>query len=143
MLIIRHIIQWIANRAKFLIVAILIGIAVLFIWFFVGNNSSPEILVIKIATISALFAAVSSIASLMQAVETQKQRQNLERPYVVADFNVASDGEISFVTKNVGNAPALNITVKFFDPVPTDYSKKPLGFLEPIKFLPSGKSVNN
>lgn len=141
MLIIRHILQWIINRAKFLSLAVLLGITVIFIWFFVGDNSSTELLAIKIASISALFAAVSSVATLIQAVEAQKQRQSLERPYIIADFTVASDGKICFVTQNIGNSPALNVSIKFSDPVPLDFAKKPLGFIEPIKFLPPGKSV--
>lgn len=138
---IRHALQWVMNRASVILASIAFGAVILVIWLLDANNPTTETLAIKIASISAFFAAVSAVATLVQAIETQRQRRGLERPYVIADFNIASDGEIDFVTQNIGNAPALNVIVRFSEPAPADFANKPLGFLEPIKFLPPGKSL--
>ncbi|MGC1379183.1 MAG: hypothetical protein WA821_23335, partial [Anaerolineales bacterium] len=78
---IKHIWQEIAKRGIFVVFLLLLSVIVLFTWFFVtGFSQSQTTITIGIAAISALFAAISSIAALMQATEAQRQRENQERP---------------------------------------------------------------
>lgn len=134
--------KWITERARIVGAFLLFCIPVVLLYQVLRiSGSNLEMLAIYIASISAIFAAVSSFATLLQAIEMQKQRRNLERPYIIADFDIASDGEISFITQNIGNSPAFDLLIKFEEPVPINSRKKPLGFLSPVKFFPPGKSM--
>lgn len=95
-----------------------------------------------IAAVSALFAAVSSIGSLMQTVELRKQRETLERPIVYGYFDSSSGGLVSFFIENRGFSAAKNIHITI-NPVPIDFKGRPINTLSmlsrPISFLQPGK----
>lgn len=140
----RHIVRWLARRNVVVVSVLLIAIAAVFVWLIVSGFSSDAVIIsIGIAALSALFSAISSFAGLLEAVETQRQRENQERPYVIAFFDGASSGAVYFVVENCGNSPALNITLKF-EPPPIDYAGRRLDeislFSKSIDFLPAGKS---
>jgi len=142
---IKQILQWFSKRSVFVITVLLFAIVILLFWFMsAGFSPTLEQMTIGIAAITAFLAAVSAIATLLQAVEIQKQRENLERPYVTAYFDGTSNGAISLVIENSGNSPALDVTFKF-DPSPVDFAKRPLNeislFSNPISFLPAGKVI--
>lgn len=123
----------------------LFGVGVILIWFLVVGFSSSEIWIpIGIAAISAFFAMVSSIANLIQADEIKKQRESLDRPYILAYFDPVSSGGIYFTLENFGNSPACDVTVQF-NPPPIDFANRPLNeislFKNPISFIPPGKKI--
>jgi hypothetical protein len=141
----RNILQRITRHGIFILTVLIIGIGVLLIWFITsGFSSSAAEATIGIAAISAFLAAVSSIANLLQAVETEKQRRNQERPYVSAYFDASSNSAIYFTVQNSGNAPAVKVKIKI-DPTPIDFAGRKLNevtfFSQPIGFLPAGKFV--
>ncbi len=141
----RHILQAIARRGILIITVLIIGIGVLLVWFLSSGFSPSAIQIsIGIAAISAFLAAISSIANLLQAVETERQRRNQERPYINAYFDAGSNSMIYFTVQNSGNAPATNVRLSI-DPVPLDYAGRKLNevsfFSQPISFLPAGKIV--
>ena len=116
------------------------------LFWFLSDGFSPEKerVAIGIAVVSAFFSAISAMSSLIQAVETQKQRENLERPYITAYFDGSSSGALYFFIENSGNSPALDVSFKF-NPSPIDFSGRPLNeislFSNPISFLPTGKII--
>jgi hypothetical protein len=141
----RHILQAIARRGILIIRILIIGIGVLLVWFLASGFSPSAIQVtIGIAAISAFLAAISSFANLLQAVETERQRRNQERPYINAYFDASSNSVIYFVVQNSGNAPATNVKLSI-EPAPIDYAGRKLNevsfFSQPISFLPAGKIV--
>lgn len=134
------------RRGVVLIATLLFAACVVIIWLLATRSSQSDTgVVIGIAAISAVFGAVSAFATLLQGVEIQRQRENQERPYVLAYFNPANNGALYFVIENFGNAPALDILVKF-DPSPVNFAGQPLNelslFQTPISFLPPGKSMH-
>ena len=140
----KHILQWIAKRSILFVVVLIFAVAVLFLWFLVtGFSQSQVVISIGIAAISAFFAAISSIASLLQAVEIQRQRENQERPYVITYFDGTNRGGMYIVIENRGNSPAINVSFEFI-PTPIDFAGRLLSevsiFKKPISFLPPGKS---
>lgn len=142
---IRRFFQFVAQRGAVALAALLFAIAVFLIWLVItGFSQSATTAAIGIAAISALFAAISSFANLLQAIETQKQRENQERPYVNAFFDGEGSGAICVIIQNSGNSPALDVKVTF-DPEPVDFANRPLGqvslFAKPISFLPAGRSL--
>ena len=142
---IKRTLQWISRRSVFVITVLLFAVVILLFWFLsAGFSPTNEQAIVGIAAITAFLAAVSAIATLLQAVEVQKQRENLERPYVTAYFDGTSSGAISLVIENSGNSPALDVTF-IFDPSPVDFAKRPLNevslFSSPISFLPAGKVI--
>src|SRR5688500_2956931 len=117
----RHILQAISRRAVLIITILIIGTGVLLVWFLSSGFSPSTVQIsIGIAAISAFLAAISSISNLLQAVETERQRRNQERPYINAYFDAASSSAIYFVVQNSGNAPATNVKLSI-DPIPVDY----------------------
>jgi len=139
----KHVWQEIAKRGTFAISVLLLAVSALFTWFLVtGFSESQTIITIGIAAISAVFAAISSIAGLMQATEAQRQRENQERPYIVGFFDGTNRGFLYFEIQNAGNSPAVDVTFKF-DPDPIDFSGRKLSkvslFEKPISFMPQGK----
>jgi hypothetical protein len=141
----RHFLQDINRHGKLIITILIIGIGVLWVWFLVSGFSPSAIQIsIVIATISALFAAISSIANLIQAMETERQRRNQERPYITAYFDASSNSLIYFVVENSGNSPAINVILSI-DPIPTDHAGRKLNevsfFTQPVSFVPAGKMI--
>jgi hypothetical protein len=139
----KHIWQEIAKRGIFIIAVLLLGVSVLFTWVLVtGFSQSQATIAIGIAAVSAVFAAISSIAGLMQATEVQRQRENQERPYVTAYFEGTNRGGLYLEIQNAGNSPAVDVTFKF-EPQPIDFAGRKLGevslFKKPISFMPQGK----
>ena len=139
----KHALQWIGKRGSFFVAILFLGVAVLLLWFL--NNAYTQTntsVAIAIAAISAFFAAVSSVASLLQAVEIQRQRENQERPYVIVYFDATNRGGMYFIVENSGNSPAVDVLFEF-TPVPIDFAGRPLNqvslFQKPISFLPPGK----
>lgn len=136
--------QWLARRSTILFTVLLFGGAIFFIWVLIAGVSFDEKTTTIIAAISIFFAAVSAFANLLQAVETRKQREDQERPYVIAYFEASSNGAFYFVVENVGNSPAYDMKIQF-SPSPIDYADRPLNeislFSNPITFLPAGKSL--
>ncbi len=120
--------------------ALLVGFIVLK-WF--SQYQSFASLPLWLAVASTFFAAISSVASWIQAVEIQRQRESVERPYVIAYFDGSSRGTLYFVIENRGNASALDVKVTFDDPAPVDFAGRSLNtislFQKPISFLPPGK----
>lgn len=142
----KHIWQEIAKRGVFVIAVLLLGVSVLFTWFLVaGFSQSQATITIGIAAVSALFAAISSIAGLMQATEVQRQRENQERPYITAYFEGTSRGMLNFEIQNAGNSPAVDVTFKF-EPEPVDFAGRKLSevslFQKPISFMPQRKTYH-
>jgi hypothetical protein len=134
-----------SKHSALVLVALLLAVAVLIIWFAVtGFSQSATLVTIGIAAISALFASISAFANLLQAAELQSQREKTERPYVNAYFEGESSGMLCFFVQNTGNSPALDLIVRF-EPEPLDYAQRPLGqvslFATPISFLPAGKLI--
>ena len=131
---------WFSQRSAVVITVLLFAVGTLLVFYLVaGFIPTREWVAIGISTIAVFFAAISAIANLLQAVETQKQRESQERPYIIAYFEGMSSGVICFVVKNAGNSPAKNITLQF-DPPPVDFANRPLDkvslFANPITFLP-------
>lgn len=140
----KHIWQEIAKRGIFVIAVLLLAVCVLFTWFLVtGFSESQATITIGIATVAAVFAAISSIAGLMQATEAQRQRENQERPYIVGYFDGTNRGGLYLVIQNAGNSPAVDVTFKF-EPDPIDFAGRKLSevslFQKPISFMPQGKT---
>lgn len=136
----KHIWYSIAKRSHLIFAVLLLGLIVCIIWILSASLSNPQDSVpIGIAAISAVFAAFSAVASLVQAVEIQRQREGQERPYIISYFDPQSSGMIDFVIENCGNSPALDVQIKF-EPVPVDYQGRLLSelslFKSPIKFMP-------
>jgi len=141
----KAILHWLSKRSVILITVLLFGVAILLFWFLAaGFSPDNERMTIGIAAITAFLAAISAIATLLQAVEVQKQRENLERPYITAYFDGTSSGAVYFVIENSGNSPAIDVSFEF-DPPPVDFAGRPLSevslFSNPISFLPAGKMI--
>jgi len=140
----KHIWQEIAKRGVFVIAILLLGVSVLFTWFLVtGFSEAQATITIGIAAVSAVFAAISSIAGLMQATEIQRQRENQERPYITAFFEGTNRGGLYLEIQNAGNSPAVDVEFKF-EPDPIDFAGRKLSevslFQKPISFMPQGKT---
>jgi hypothetical protein len=140
----KHVWQEIAKRGIFVIAVLLLGVSVLFTLFLVtGFSESQTTITIGIAAVSAVFAAISSIAGLMQATEAQRQRENQERPYITAFFEGTNRGGLYLEIQNAGNSPAIDVTFKF-EPEPIDFAGRKLSevslFQKPISFMPQGKT---
>lgn len=139
---IKHLWYEITKRG-FIVVVFLLGFSAILIWFLVtGISPSETTIIIGISAIAAVFAAISSVATLMQATEAQKQRENQERPYITAFFEGTGRGMVYLEIQNGGNSPALNVTFDF-DPQPVDFAGRKLSevslFQKPISFMPQGK----
>jgi len=136
--------QWLARRSTILLTALLFGGAIFFIWVLISGTPLDETTTTILATISIFFAAISAFASLLQAVEAQRQREDQERPYVIAYFESSSNGAFYFVIENAGNSPAYDLAIRF-SPSPIDYADRPLNeislFSNTITFLPAEKSI--
>lgn len=140
----KHLWQEISKRGIFVIAVLLLAVSVLFTWFLVtGFSESQATISIGIAAVSAVFAAISSIAGLMQATEAQRQRENQERPYIIAFFDATNRGISYLEIQNAGNSPAVDVTFKF-EPEPIDVRGRKLSevslFKKPISFMPQGKA---
>jgi hypothetical protein len=127
------------------VVLLLFGIVISLIWFIVTDFSILDARApLAIATITTFFAAMSAFANLLQAVETQKQREASERPYVVSYFDGTGSGAICFMIENRGNSPAKDLIIEF-SPSPIDHTGNPLDqislFTNPISFLPPGQII--
>jgi NADH:ubiquinone oxidoreductase subunit 2 (subunit N) len=110
----KHVWQAIAKRGTFIVAILLLCVSILFTWFLVtGFSQSQTTVAIGVAALSAFFAAISSIAALLQATELQRQRENQERPYITAYFAGTSRGAVYFEIQNAGNSPAIDVALKF------------------------------
>jgi uncharacterized protein (UPF0333 family) len=141
----RSVLYWLSQRSTLVVTALLIALGVLVAYFLtVGFSSSQAQAVIGIASVSAFLAAISATANLLQAVEVQRQRELMQRPYVTASFEGSSKGLIYLLIQNSGNSPARDVRLAF-DPAPRDFSGRPLDqvsvFSRPITFLPPASSV--
>src|SRR5690606_1179927 len=117
------------------------------VWYVItGFSRSDSAIAIGIAALSALFAAFGAFATLMQAAEMQHQRENEERPYIVAHFEPTSSGMVYFTIQNIGKSPALDVTVTI-EPSPVTHSGKTLSELSllknPIRFLMQGTALRH
>src|SRR6266508_4633401 len=101
----KRVLQWFSKRSIFFITVLLFAITIILFWFMAaGFSPDNQGITIGIAAITAFLAAISAIATLLQAVEVQKQRESLERPYVTAYFDGTSSGAIYIVIENSGNS---------------------------------------
>ena len=144
-LIINKALKWFSRKSVFMVSGFILAIGVLLIWFIFDNSvRTTEWIIVRIAALTAFFSFISSFATLLQAVETQKQREDLERPYVTGFFDGMSNGAMCFIIENSGNSPAQNVRFKF-EPSPIDFAGRPLAsislFSNPITFLPAGKLI--
>ena len=142
----RRIHYWLQERSFLIISILIIIVSILIVWFITVGSSNNENFVIWVAVISAFFAAISAIANLLSAFETQKERVNSERPYVYGYFDTKNSRMIYFVIQNFGNSPAFDISIDF-EIAPIDYAQRSLGeislFSKPISFMaPSQMYVN-
>jgi len=142
---IKRMLYWLSRRSIFLVTTLLFAIVIILFWFLsAGISPDNERTIIGIAAVTAFLSAVSAIATLLQAVEVQKQRENLERPYITAYFDGSNSGALYFVIENSGNSPALDVKFKF-NPSPVNFAGIPLNeislFANPISFLPAGKVI--
>lgn len=120
---------------------ILVILGVLTWLVFAGFSQNSTWVAIGLAALASLFAAVSAVASLVQAFEAQKQREMSEQPYVMVYFDAAYGGFLYLVITNAGNAPAVDVKIKF-DPGFHIHSGESINdislFQNPISFLPPG-----
>jgi len=134
----RRIHYWLQERSFLIISILIIIVSILIVWFITVGSSNNENFVIWVAVISAFFAAISAIANLLSAFETQKERVNSERPYVYGYFDTKNSRMIYFVIQNFGNSPAFDISIDF-EIAPIDYAQRSLGeislFSKPISFM--------
>lgn len=132
--------RWLKKRGIVFVAFMIYLIPIFFIWGFLNQFSISEpVTTIAIAAWSALFAALGSFATLLQAIEMQKQRENFERPYVLIHFDIRNDGAIYLAVENFGNTPALNITIDFTPPIIDHRGRSVQGlstFQKPIRFMP-------
>ena len=136
---------WLSSRAMVVFATSILAAFAITLWVVSANlGESSESMAIAIAAISAFFAAVSSFGSLLQAIEVQRQRENLERPFIVTYYDLANNGAIYFIVENIGNSPAKDIGIKF-EAAPTDHQNRSLEeislFTNPIEFLPPQRSI--
>src|SRR3990172_314212 len=141
----RNILQGISKHGRFIVFVFIFGVGILIIWFMVSGFDQGELQIsIGLAAISTYLAAVSSIANLLQAVETERQRRNQERPYINTYFDPSGGGMIYFIVENLGNSPAKKISIEI-NPIPKDHAGRKLSdvsfFSKPIGFLPAGKKL--
>ena len=144
----KRVLWWLRSRAVFFLSSLLLFTGALLVAFVAlerfPQSQSFTSLPLWIAATSTFFAAISSIASLTQAVEAQRQRESMERPYVIAYFEGDSRGAVFFVIENQGNSPAFNVEIKFEGPAPVDVAGRPLNtislFQKPISLLSPGKA---
>jgi hypothetical protein len=139
----RYAIFWISRRTNLAITLILLGIAISLIWFLTAGFTPNETrITIGIAVVTTFLAAVSAIANLVIAVETQRQREDSQRPFVQGYFDAENNGLLLFYIQNFGTSPAVDITVKF-GVAPVDHANRPLGelslFTKPIGFIAPGQ----
>ena len=108
---------------------------------FVGSSQDATWVAIGVAALASFFGAFSAVASLVQAFEAQKQREMSERPHVMVYFDSVYGGFLHLVITNVGNAPAVDVKIKFapnFE-VYTGQSVNDISlFQNPISFFPPG-----
>ena len=140
----KHLMYVISSRGLIVLAVLVLAFAITIIYFITtGFSQTESSVLIGIATISTFLAAISSVASLIQATELQRIREDQTRPYVLAYFDTQGSS-IIFVIENIGNSPAINLTIKF-NPPPIDFQKRPLNtisiFERPISFLAPGKSL--
>jgi hypothetical protein len=140
----KHLMYLISSRGLIILSVLVLALTIAIIYFIVtGFSQSDSRIAIGIAVISTFLAAISSIASLIQATESQRIREDQTRPYVLAYFDT-KESVITFVIENIGNSPAINVLVKLSSP-PIDFQKRPLSSLSvlsgPISFLAPGKSL--
>ena len=137
--------HWLSRRSVYFVTVLSFAIVIILFWFLsAGFSPDNERIIIGIAAISAFLSAISAISTFFQAIVTQKQREDLERPYITAYFDGSSSGALYFVIENSGNSPALDVSFKF-NPSPVDFAGRPLNeislFSNPISFLPTGKVI--
>lgn len=137
--------RWVSRRSGLFVIVLFFAVVTLSFWFlFAGFSPNAERTIIGIAAITAFLSAISAIATLLQAVEVQKQRERVERPYIIAYFDGASNGAIYFMIENSGNSPASDVSFTFVPP-PVDFSGRLLNevslFSNPISFLPTGQVI--
>ena len=142
-----RVLWWLRSRAVLFLSSLLLFTGALLVVFVVlerfSQSRSFASLPLWVAATSTFFAAISSVASLIQAAEAQRQRESVERPYVIAYFEGDSRGTVVFVIENRGNSPAFNVEMKFIGPAPVDFAGRPLNtislFQKPVSLLPPGK----
>lgn len=125
----------IENWITFILAGLIFGVGAVLI-----GQAAINVPPSTIAVTAAFFAAVSALASLLQAVVLQNEAEQQNRPYVFGDFELANNGAIYFAIKNFGNTTAKNVRVQF-DPPPIDSNGRSLNdvFGSPIAFFPPGK----
>ncbi len=100
-------------------------------------NIAPD-RAIQFAVVSTFFAALSSVATLVQAREAQRQREDAERPEVGVFFQ-PRNRLMYCVIQNFGVLPARNIEIQFI-PSPKMHDGRSLNelsaFSKPLPFLP-------
>jgi len=93
---------------------------------------------IRLAIVSTFLAAASSIATLVQAREVVRQRENSERPEVGVFFQ-PSNGLMYCVIENFGRLPARDVRVQFA-PSPLMHDNRPIQelsmFSKSVPYLP-------
>lgn len=143
MLLLKKIVSAANRRLALLTMAIVLAFAIVILWIVATAYSDPAI-AIGLASVSAFFSAISAFAALVQAVETQRQRENTERPHVMVYFEGKSNHTVYAIIENFGHAPAKEIRIKF-DPSPSYMQEKPLNdvgpFANSIPLLPAGKKI--
>lgn len=141
----KPVLYWLSRRSILVIAILLLGLGAIFAYFLAtGFSPQQSQAVIGVAAISAFLAAISATANLLQAVEAQRQRELLQRPYVIAYFDGSSKATVNFLVQNSGNSPARNVTI-LFEPSPVDFAGRTLDkvsvFSKPISFLPAGATI--
>lgn len=110
----KHFIIRIIKSSSGVLVFLLVIMTALFIWFLMTDFSDERsVIIVGIAAFSSIFSAVSAIATLKQAAEAQKVRENLERPNVISHFDCDNEQYVYFNVENRGNSPAIEIEIKF------------------------------
>lgn len=137
--------RWLSRRTAISMALLLFSFVVILLWIGFAIFGEPsESVALALAAISAFFAAVSSFGALFQAIEVQRQRENLERPYIVVYFDVTPKGAIYVVIENFGSSPAKNVKVSF-DPSFIDHKNQSLNdislFANAISFMPPRKTI--
>lgn len=130
------------RHAPWIIGLILLLISGVIAWLvFVGSSQDATWVAIGVAALASFFGAFSAVASLVQAFEAQKQREMSERPYIMVYFDGAYGGFLYLVVTNAGNAPAVDVRIKFvpnFQVIKGQLVNNVSLFQNPISFFPPG-----
>src|SRR5436190_24367063 len=79
--------HWVSRKRVLFVMVLFVAVVMIsFGFLFARFWPNAQRITIGIAAIAAIFSAISAIATLLQAIEVQRQRERHERPYITAYF---------------------------------------------------------